>query len=163
QTQTGDGYVRVLRILAPDPFIEDELSQPARTVLCDLVNFNLAGKVSPRLLAESSPVRGSNLPVLASLQLAPATLAACLWLQLAQVVSGAKTQRQCAGCGKWFESQERRSDKLYCGDACRKQLHQERRLRACRLHAEGKRIKEISQEVGADVAQVKKWVANAKG
>ena len=59
QTWTEDGYARVLGVLPGSQFIENELAMPARTFLCDLVNHNLAGRVSPRLLADSSPVMGS--------------------------------------------------------------------------------------------------------
>jgi hypothetical protein len=63
------------------------------------------------------PVTKTRLPVLASLQLTPTNLFACLWPQLARVVSGEREQRQCPGCGNWFEARERRSYELYCGDA----------------------------------------------
>jgi hypothetical protein len=175
QTRTYDGYERVSEILAPDPFVDRELSQPARAVLCGLVNANLAGKVSPQLLAESAPIRGLGpaavpvkaVPVLADLRLVPTTLAACCWLQLAQIVSGATEQRQCVACGGWYESKSRRSDKVYCSEACRKRVHQEqqqeKRARACRLHAAGKKVAQIAKELGADVDQVRKWIANLKG
>ena len=123
----------------------------ARDFLYRLVNRNLRGRVSPRLVTGAPPPLKSRLPVLASLQLAPTNLLACLWLQFAQVISGLKELPQCPGCKKWFEAAKRRTDKVYCGDACRKQAHQEKRLLALRLHAEGRKVKEIAQELGAEV------------
>jgi hypothetical protein len=169
QTKTDDGYSRVFAIVASDQFgdeglsqfIENDLAAPARDFLYRLVNRNLRGRVSPRLVPGAPPPLKSRLAVLASLQLAPTNLLACLWLQLAQVVSGLKAQRQCLGCRKWFEAAERRTDKLYCGDACRKQAHQEKRLLARRLHAAGKKVTEIAKELGADMAMVKKWIISS--
>jgi len=57
----------------------------------------------------------------------------------------------------------KRSDKAYCTDACRKKAHRERRERARQLYAGGKKVKEIAQELKADVASVRKWVTKTKG
>jgi hypothetical protein len=163
QTQTDDGCVRVAASLDSGWFREKELAAPAHDFLCKFINENLLGRVSPWLQPGAGSVQGSNVPARAPVQLIPTGLAAAIWLQLALVVSGTKTLRQCQGCGKWFEVGEARSDKVYCGDACRKQAHQEKRLRACRLHESGKRPKEIAVEVGVDVDQVRKWVAKKRG
>ena len=108
---------------------------------------------------------GDRLPVLTSLQLVPATLHACLWLQLAQVMSTNREQRRCRGCGEWFDlkAKGKRSDRTCCGDTCRKRVYLERREQARRLNLEGKKPKEIAKEIGADLALVKKWIANTKG
>jgi transposase-like protein len=103
-------------------------------------------------------------PVLFSLRVVPVSLFACLWMQLAEVMSTDKEQRVCPGCREWFEvkSKGTRSDRQYCGDACRKRVHRERQETARRLHAEGRKVKDIARELGADVASVLKWV-NTKG
>jgi hypothetical protein len=171
QTRTDDGYSRVFAIVASNQFgdeglsqyMENDLAAPARDFLYRLANRNLGGRVSPRLVPGSPPPLKSRIPVMASLRLAPTNLLACLWLQLAQVVGGLTEQRQCPGCQRWFESRGARSDKVYCGDACRKQAHQEKRELARRLSAEGKKPKEIATELGIDVEKVKKWVTSSKG
>jgi hypothetical protein len=57
----------------------------------------------------------------------PIDLLMCLWLQLAQTISENKKHRQCPGCGKWFEigGKGSRTDKKYCGDACRMRINRE--------------------------------------
>jgi hypothetical protein len=170
QSWTDDGYSRVLEIVASDQYGEEGLSQfqdnelamPARAFLFRLANRNLQRRVSPRLAPGLMPVMKMKLPVRSSLQLAPSSLFACFWLQLAQVVSGEKTQRQCLGCREWFEATGKRTDKLYCDDACRKQAHQEKWLLALRLYAEGKPLKQIAAELGSTTQQVKKWVTTKK-
>jgi hypothetical protein len=166
-----DGYARVAMAIAtnfPDPeglaqFEEGEVTQPARTFVFRTVSRNLQGRVSPRLVPGPAPMMRSRLPVLGALQLTPVNLYAGLWLQFAQVASGEREQRRCPGCGRWFEAKVTRSDRMYCGDACRKDVHQRKKLLARRLHAEGKKAKEIAQELGVDVAQVKKWMPSTRG
>jgi hypothetical protein len=164
QAETDDGYLRVTANMEPSGLIENELVTPSRTFLCDFVNRNLRGTVSPRLLPDRLSAADSGLSVRAApLQLSPTDLAAACWLQLALVVSGMKAQRQCQGCGRWFEAHEKRSDAVWCGDACRKQAHQEKRLRAFRLRASGKRVREIAVELGVDEKKVKDWLAKKRG
>jgi len=139
---------------------------PARAFLLRLINRNLQGHASPKLFPDVWPLKPSQkLPVLASLRLVPSNLYACLWLQMAQAISSDKHQKECPACGQWFEVRAKgvRSDRLYCSEACRKRVHRERQAHACRLHAAGRKPKEIAQELGAEVALVKKWIANKNG
>ena len=172
-----DGYLRVVGVIASDEFGSEglaqfqrgEVSQPARVFLSRLVNAALCGRVSPQTIPdEMSPrIEPGKLPVLFSLRLVPSKLYAALWLQLAQAMTSYKEQRECLGCKEWFEVKKKgphaRSDRLYCSDACRKRVYRERREVRKQLHADGKKVKEIAQEIGAEVDQVKSWIANRKG
>jgi hypothetical protein len=171
---TKDGYLRIAEVIASEQhhdnlsrFDPGEVAKPAREFLCRLVNRGLQARMSPRLDPDhprAMPPLKSRLPVLASIRWAPATLLAACWWQLAQTISGVKEQRLCPGCKKWFEmSRGDRSDKIFCGDACRKQVFQEKKETARRLRAEGKPVKAIAAELGADLDQVKKWISNTKG
>jgi hypothetical protein len=173
QAVSDDGYARVATVIASSlpgdeslaQFQEGEVATPARHFLCRLANRNLLGRVSPRLVPDEGLVMGSLLSVMASLRWQPANLFACLWLQFARIMSSDKEQRVCPGCGRWFEVKAKgtRSDRRYCSDPCRKRVHREKRERARRLHAAGRKVKDIARELETDVGQVKKWVAGTKG
>jgi hypothetical protein len=178
QAWADDGFMRVAEVIASDHFGGEalsryevgEVSQPARTFLCRLVNAALRGRVSPQLFPDEGMV-GANLPVMASLRLVPLNLYACLWLQFAQAMTSDKEQRQCVGCGEWFEVRGKRvagrrrvrADKEYCRPACRLRAYREKQDHARRLRAAGKKVRDIARELGAKEEQVKKWVANTRG
>jgi hypothetical protein len=175
RTVGDDGFNRVVEIIATDQFggggmsqfLEGELAMPARALLIRWINRNLQGRASPRLFPDewTQPQKERRFPLLASLRLVPSNLYACLWLQLGQVMSTNREQRKCRGCGEWFDvkAKGKRSDRTCCSDTCRKRVYRVRQDRARELFAQGQKVKEIAQEIGADVKIVKKWVANKKG
>jgi len=96
-------------------FVQGDLIQPARYQLQYILNQRLAGNVSPRLLWNMSRTR-------LCLHYAPSDLLSALWLQLARAVDGERIFRQCEECRNYFEVESPdggRSDKRYCGAACR--------------------------------------------
>ena len=99
------------------------------------------------------------------LQPAPASLLAAMWLQFAEAVSGDKTFHRCRGCFRWFEvaGKGMRSTRFHCSNACRIRAHRLRQECAGQWHADGWTIREIAEELGATVADVKKWVAATEG
>ena len=105
---------------------------PARYYLQAVINENLEGQVSSRLLWDASHAR-------LNLYVVPATLLSAMWLQLAKAVDGDKLHTQCRECRVWFEVRSpdsetgrgARADKQFCGNACR--------ARAWRKAKEGKK------------------------
>ncbi len=182
QAMGDDGFLRVAKPIASDHRGRDglaqyelgDVSQPARTFLASLVNAALDRRVSAQVFGDDRSERMESegkLPVMFSLQLVPSCLYAALWLQLARVMTADKRQRQCPGCDRWFEVQVRpgpneravRADKQYCRPACRLRAYRKKRDEAIRLHADGKKVKEIAQALETGVGLVKKWVAKKKG
>jgi hypothetical protein len=169
--EVGDGYMRVRMPVGGDLFGDEgspsgrvELSRPARVFLCRLASRALRGQVSPVLIPDPGKIIKILVPVMASIRLVPGNLVAALWLQFAYAMSSDKEQRLCPSCGEWFQLEKgKRSDRAYCTDACRKKVYRQRRQRAHQLHAAGKKVKEIAQELKADVASVKKWISDKKG
>jgi hypothetical protein len=66
----------------------------------------------------------------ARLQFVPTNLLGALWLQFARAVDGGREDRICANakCRRWIEPSENgRSTRRYCNDACRRTAHEGRR------------------------------------
>jgi hypothetical protein len=96
---------------------------------------------------------------------APFSLFGAVWLQFAQAVHLGKEARRCRECGLWFEVApgSNRKDRVLCSDSCRSRSYQLRRARAVQLHTRGQSAREIANDVGSDVATVRKWINNTKG
>ncbi len=119
------------------------------------------GRASPRLAWSTRHGR----PELVN---TPGSLLDALYLQFAIATAnpdGGFRIGRCQRCGKRIELAPgvNRADRTTCSDSCRALLYRQRKERARRLHAEGKKVKEIAQELGIETAQVKKWVASTKG
>ena len=119
----SDDYVKSWRIIADrkgspsffDTFRVDDLIVPAWHQLQYILNEKLDGKVSARLLWNSSWSR-------LSLYQVPTDLISAMWLQLARAVEGDRNFQQCEECRNWFEVSSpdgSRKDKRFCGTACR--------------------------------------------
>jgi hypothetical protein len=95
----------------------------------------------------------------------PNDLLGAVWLQFAQTVGGDKGFRRCSQCGLWFElaPEGGRKTKQFCSGTCRARAHRTRQEKIWELHRQGKRAKEIADEVGTDLATVKKWVKQRRG
>lgn len=94
--------------------VPGDLRMPALLYVQQVVNKELAGLVSPRLLLNDD----------GALQLfyVPSSLYGAIWLQLAQEVNGGIELRQCerSGCPEWFEIRGRgKTRQRFCSNACR--------------------------------------------
>jgi hypothetical protein len=127
---------------------------PAKALLLRWVNVEIGKHVAARLLYDVDKAE----PVL---RMVPRNLLGCLWLQLAQNISGDKTLRVCAACRKWFEIPARgsRSDKQFCSDKCRTRAYRQRMEKAKQLREQGKKPKQIAEELGVDLATVRQWIS----
>jgi hypothetical protein len=99
-------------------FQPGDLIGPGWYQLQYIVNEKLAGKVSARLLWNSSRSR-------LSLHQVPQDLISELWLQLARAIEGDREYQQCEECRNWFEVSSPdggRKDKRFCSTACRARL-----------------------------------------
>ena len=136
------------KFIPSDPFL------PATAYLLRLINAQIEGEVLVRLRYDLD--QGE-----AVLRMVPQTLLGCLWLELANAISGDKSQRQCPGCGRWFEIQAHgsRSDKQFCSQACRNRIYRQRMAKARQWRKEGKKPKEIAETLDVDLASVKKWLS----
>jgi hypothetical protein len=129
--------------------------EPARVALARLISGYMRAAV--RLVC--SPDDFSH-----SLQYRPDDLLAGMWLQLARVVAAGVEQRPCQVCGKHFDVGPlgSRTDRLFCGAACRNKSYRERQERARALAAEGRSAREIARELGADIDTIKGWIKGPK-
>jgi hypothetical protein len=98
-----------------ESFRPSDVIRPAWHQLQHLINERLKEYVRPRLLWDA---RRTHL----SLYHVPKDLISAIWLQLARAVEGDKIYNQCQQCRNWFEVKSpdgSRSDKRFCGAACR--------------------------------------------
>lgn len=111
----GSRWIAVKDDALFDRFRPGDLIGPAWYQLQYIVNEQLASHVSPRLLWGSGHTR-------LGLHYVPVDLISALWLQLARAIDGDRKFNQCEECRNWFEIASPdggRSDKKYCGSACR--------------------------------------------
>lgn len=96
----------------------------------------------------------------------PENLLGAIWLQFEHAVTGNREERECLGCGDWFEVSRdtARSDKHYCGNSCRSKAYRERRAQARKLWAGGKGMsaKEIAERLEVDEKTVRGWVTRKR-
>jgi hypothetical protein len=136
----------------------DRLPEADRRGVPETINVGLRKWVSPQFRPD--PDKGGM-----SLEIVPQNLVGALWLQFAQAVSRQRRHRKCGTCGMWFEVSPgvARSNRLYCSEACRSKAYRDRKDRAQQLHAQGRPIKEIAEELNSTVKVVKGWISQRKG
>ena len=101
----------------------------------------------------------------------PTNLISCLWVQLAQAVTGEFRFTRCKGpdCGKLIlisarDRGGRSKRRETCSNRCRIALYTQRIQRAEQLHAAGKSVREIAVALGDDPsdrdvrAKIGKWI-----
>lgn len=112
--------------------------------------------VVPRFRLDPAPVRHPPL------HLAPLTLHAAMWLQLAQVASADQGMRQCGECGGWFvlDPDVNRVSRQYCSGPCRSRAYRARKARARELRAAKVPLRKIAAELESDLATVRGWVSS---
>jgi hypothetical protein len=101
------------------------LRQCASVLLATLTNAHLAGRIDTRLEYDEATRRMAMITL-------PNSLAGAIWLQFAQAVDARTDFRRCAECRRWFKvaPDAARSDKSYCGGACRARAYRRRKVRA---------------------------------
>jgi hypothetical protein len=127
---------------------------PARVLLGRLVNDVTGERTASRLCIDPADLRQK-------FRCVPKDLLGALWVQLARAVDGNLLHRKCKGCGRWFEvSQEagRRSQSVFCSDACKSLDYRHNREEAARLHGEGLTDQKIAKQLGKSVASVRNWI-----
>jgi len=94
-------------------------------VLNTLTNAHLAHRIGSMVVFDPAV----NRTVLITL---PNSLAGAIWLQFAQAMDARTNYRRCSECRQWFKisPEVARSDKSYCGDACRARAYRRRRTTA---------------------------------
>jgi hypothetical protein len=141
-----------------DRFVRGDLVKPALHYVQSVINKQLQGRASPRLLWDANRER-------LGLYIVPEGLVGAIWLQFARAVERDSQFRQCAECGIWFELAPgtARSDKLYCSTPCRTKAYRKRQAEAVRLHAEGRSIEDIARQLENDPDTVRGWIARKSG
>src|SRR5207244_929510 len=129
-----------------------DVIQPAREYVRRVVEQQLAGNLSPRMIE----VPGEET---LTLRLQPASLHHALWLQFAFAITGNKSYRRCPECQRWFELSPvlNRADRLFCSNACRTRAYRQRITRARDLRAQGVELEPIAQQLDTDVKTVEGW------
>ena len=94
-----------------------------------------------------------------------ADLLAFMFYQLGHALIGGRRFRQCAVCGKWslLAPGVNRADRTTCSGYCRLKRYRQRQAKAVELRRSGWSLQKIAQEIGSEVATVKKWLAAANG
>lgn len=95
--------------------VRGDVIMPAWIQLQRIINDQLSKNVSPALLWNSNRTK-------LALYHLPKDLRSAVWLQFARALEGDRKFNQCEECRNWFEIESPdggRSDKKYCGSACR--------------------------------------------
>jgi transposase-like protein len=139
-------------------FVQGDLVKPALHHVQSMINRQLEGRASPRLLWDANRQR-------LGLYIVPEGLIGALWLQFARAVERDSQFRQCAECGIWFELARgtARTDKLYCSTPCRTKAYRKRQAEAARLHGEGRSIDDIARTLESDPETVRGWIERKRG
>jgi hypothetical protein len=136
-------------------FTPGDLTLPAQYALQRIINRKLKEHSSAAKLMWDWRRRNPDLGI----QLAPTSLIAAIWLQLALAVDGDKNYRRCEACRKWFElSADVRGDAKFCKQACRFKAYRGRQQRARDLHSAGVAVGKIAAELDTEIATVKGWL-----
>jgi hypothetical protein len=101
------------------------------------------------------------------LRIAPLTLLAAMWLQLALAVAGDKRFLACKFCQKFFEiSTEQtgfRSHREFCSESCKTQDYRKRKRTALGLAAKHRSVREIAKATNTAAVTVSGWIRSARG
>jgi hypothetical protein len=118
----------------PHRFTEGDILLPAQDALQKEINERLSGEVD-RVSSDVRLQRIECVPRLVwapdgnqQLTIAPFNLLGAMWLQFAQVATGAYGLKRCAACGKYFrvgKGSAKRADAVTCSDACRQRKKRE--------------------------------------
>lgn len=98
----------------------------------------------------------------AQLRIAPMTLLAAMWLQLAMAVAGNKSFVKCKFCERQIEISTAdsgfRSNRVFCSQSCKTNDYRRRKREAIRHARRGKTVASIAKIVASDPETVRAWV-----
>jgi hypothetical protein len=99
----------------------------------------------------------------ATLRIAPLTLLAAMWLQLALALAGNKTFSKCKHCGRGFEISTAqsgfRTNRLFCSESCKTLDYRKRHREALAQAKIGKSAMAIARATKTDRSTVSRWLA----
>ena len=97
------------------------------------------------------------------LQIAPTTLLAAMWLQLAMAVSGNKDFLKCKFCEREIEistaSSGFRTNREFCSQSCKTKEYRRRKRKAIKFARQGKAVNSIARLTDTRPETVRGWVA----
>lgn len=127
--------------------------QEALNVLQYSINLHIVGLWQTGLSWDESEQR-------MGIFIIPTSLLGAMWLQFAEAVSGRKGYGSCPGCGRYFEvhTENARSDKTHCSEACKSKRYRDRKAKALELYTKGIGLEEIAKAVGSKPDTVAGWI-----
>jgi hypothetical protein len=139
-------------------FREGDVALPAGAYVQAKINAHLDGQIHTVLLWDDR--RGRS-----CLHSVPRTFLASLWLQFAQAVTKDREYRRCAQCLAYIElsPETARTNRQFCGNACRLRLFRERQQRARRMFELGLPPRVIATELNRSEKTIKRWLQGRKG
>jgi hypothetical protein len=137
-----------------------DLAMAALSVVRQGVSTNLRNELDVDLLFPGNEPR-------LQLSLRPFSLLGAIWLQFAAAVEARRNFEKCRNCGRPFEISRapatgKRSDAKFCSTRCRVGSYHVRIEQARRLAELGVPPVKIAQEVGSDVATVRRWIRSVQ-
>jgi hypothetical protein len=97
------------------------------------------------------------------LRIAPMTLLAAMWLQLAMAVAGNKNFVKCRFCERQIEISTAesgfRTNRQFCSQSCKTNDYRKRRRKAVKLAKQGKPMNRIAKFVATKPETVRRWLA----
>ena len=95
-----------------------------------------------------------------SLVMLPENLLQAMWLQLGLAVAQHKNYQRCVVCKSWFEVSPgvARRSRHFCSVSCKNKAFRDRKDRARQMRADGKKLREIAEELGTTMTKVKNWI-----
>lgn len=99
------------------------------------------------------------------LRVAPMTLLAAMWLQLALAVTGNKTFVKCKFCGQKIEISTAqsgfRTNREFCSASCKTLDYRKRKSETARLARQGATVIAIAKKVKTDLSTVRRWIKSS--
>ena len=96
------------------------------------------------------------------LRIAPMTLLAAMWLQLALAIAGGKSYAKCKFCKKEIEISKAqsgfRADREFCSHSCKTKDYRKRKREAMRLATMGVSVAKIAKKLATNPATIRAWL-----
>jgi hypothetical protein len=101
----------------------------------------------------------------AQLRVAPVTLLAAMWLQLALAIAGNKNFVKCRFCERQIEISTAesgfRTNREFCSETCKTNDYRARKRKALKLAKQGKPPSKIAKIVATEPETIRRWLAAA--
>jgi hypothetical protein len=103
--------------------------------------------------------------ITAQLRIAPVTLLAAMWLQLALAVAGNKEFVKCKFCERQIEISTAdsgfRTNRQFCSDSCKTKDYRKRKRTALKMAKRGMSVSTIVKQLDTRTATVRRWLTDA--